>query len=192
MKLAILILIVVLILGVVGWLLIAPVSDKSSVVLPAGWGEDVAAGKPVIARQGSITHGYGSGANDATDYNTPTNRPHGGRWANRTNENVGTYEVVDLGAMYQLVGVGYRLDWDGAFQNSLTVLVEVSTDNNSWTTVSRLVHPYSMPHVSNLVDVNLSIDSGPVRYVKFSEPPDGAWNGWGDFFQLRAYVAADQ
>ncbi|MBI5564614.1 MAG: discoidin domain-containing protein [Chloroflexi bacterium] len=178
-----------------GWWLftgLAPASTEVPVVLPAGWGEDVAAGKPIIARRGGITHGAWGNANDAVDYGTPTDRPNGGRWANSTNEGDGTYEVVDLGAIRQLMGVGYRLDWDGAFQNPLTVQVEVSTDNEIWATVSRVVHPYSTPHVSNHIDVNLAIDSGPARYIRFSLPPDGAWNGWGNFFQLRAYAAADE
>lgn len=178
---------------VVGGLLKANAAPSANEVieLPAGWGKDVAAGQLIIARQGGVTYAAWGNANDAADYNTPTNQPRGGRWANSTNQGDGAAAVVDLGAAYPLVGVGYRLDWDGAFQNPLTVLVEVSTDKDTWTPVSRVVHPYAVPHVSNLVNVNLAIDSGPVRYVRFSEPPDGAWNGWGDFYQLRAYVAAD-
>ncbi len=169
----------------------APAPVKA-VALPAAWGKDVAAGQPIIARLGGITYESWGNANDAVDYSTPTNRPDGGRWGHNTNGGAGTYEVVDLGAVYQLAGVGYSLDWDGAFQNPLTLQVEVSTDNDTWTTVSRLVHRYSTPHISNHVDVDLAIALCPARYVKFSEPPDGAWNGWGTFFQLRAYAAADE
>jgi hypothetical protein len=160
--------------------------------LPASWGRDVAAGQPIIARAGGITYEEWGNAHDAVDYNTPTNRPNGGRWGHNTNDGGGTYEEVDLGTVYQLAGIGYSLDWDGAFQNPLTLQVEVSTDNDTWTTVSRLVHRYSAPHISNHVDVDVAITLSLARYVKFSVPPDGSWNGWGDFFQLRAYAAADE
>jgi F5/8 type C domain len=167
-----------------------PITVKTAVPLPIGWGKDLAAGQPIIARAGGITHEGWSNANDAVDYTTPTHRPNGGRWGHNTNGSGGTYEVVDLGAVYQLASVGYSLDWDGAFQNPLTLQVEVSTDNDTWTTVAHLVHRYSTPHVSNHVDVDVAITPSLARYVKFSVPPDGSWNGWGDFFQLRAYAAA--
>ena len=162
------------------------------VALPTEWGRDVAAGQPIIAHSGGITYEGWGNANDAVDYGTPTNRPNGGRWGHNTNGGDGTYEVVDLGEIYQLAGVGYSLDWDGAFQNSLTVKVEVSIDNETWTTVSQLVHRYSTPHVSNHVDLDLAIALCPGRYVRFSEPPDGTWNGWGTFFQLRVFAATDE
>jgi hypothetical protein len=169
-----------------------PSISAQATALSATWGRDVAAGQSVIARAGGITYEGWGNANDAVDFNTPTKRPNGGRWGHNTNGSSGAYEVVDLGAVYQLAGVGYSLDWDGAFQNPLTFQVEVSTDNETWTTVSRLVHRYSTPHVSNHVDVDLAITLSPARYVKFSMPPDRDWNGWGNFFQLRTYAAADE
>jgi hypothetical protein len=45
-------------------------------------------------------------------------------------------EVVDLGGVYELIGVGYHLDWDSAFVNPLTFQVAVSLDNETWTVVS--------------------------------------------------------
>ncbi|HYO67636.1 MAG TPA: hypothetical protein VEU33_16290 [Archangium sp.] len=30
------------------------------------------------------------------------------------------------------------------------------------------------------------------RFVKYSEPSDGEWNGWGTFFQLRAYTGSQR
>jgi hypothetical protein len=37
--------------------------------------------------------------------------------------------------------------------------------------------------------VNQDVEIAPVeaRYVRYWEPPDGEWNGWGDIFHLRAY-----
>lgn len=162
------------------------------VARPTAWGQDVAADRPIIARAGGITYEGWGNANDAVDYGTPTKRPNGGRWGHNTNGGDGTYAVVDLGRIYQLAAIGYSLDWDGGFQNSLTVKVDVSTDNEIWTTVSQQIHRYSTPHVSNHVDLDLAIDPCAARYVKFSEPPDGTWNGWGTFFQLRVFAAADQ
>ncbi|MBP7687094.1 MAG: discoidin domain-containing protein [Thermoflexales bacterium] len=168
------------------------VAATPAVALPTTWGQDVAADRPIIAHAGGITYEGWGNANDAIDYSTPTRRPAGGRWGHNTNGGAGTYAVVDLGRIYQLAAVGYSLDWDGGFQNSLTVKVDVSIDNETWTTVSQQVHHYSTPHVSNHVDLDLAIELCTARYVKFSEPPDGAWNGWGTFFQLRAYAAADE
>ena len=160
--------------------------------VPAAWGRDVAVERPIVARAGGITfEGWGN-ARDAVDYGTVTSAPTGGRWGHNTNGGDGTYAVIDLGRTYQLAGVGYSLDWDGSFQNSLTVQVDVSADNATWTTVSRQVHRYSTPHVSNHVDLDLAIDWCAARYVRFSEPPDGSWNGWGTFFQLRVFAAADE
>ena len=70
----------------------------------------------------------------------------------------------------------------------LTFQVLVSTDNETWTLATNTVHPYAGEKGGNQVDVNFAIDPLRARYVKYCEPPDGAWNGWGDFFQLRAYA----
>jgi len=156
--------------------------------VPTEMGVNVAAGKPVVARAGGVTYSEWGNANDAVDYNTTT-RSEGGRWGNSTNQGGGTFQIIDLGTVYQLTGIGYSLDWDGAFQNPLTFQVQVSTDNESWKTVSRVIHKYSTPHCSNHVDVDMTIEHVSARYVKYSEPPDGEWNGWGTLFQLRAYSA---
>jgi len=60
-------------------------------------------------------------ANDPADYQTTTNYPKLGRWGNGTNQGTGTFQIVDLGAVYSLNGVGYNIDWDGAFKNSYHV-----------------------------------------------------------------------
>ena len=148
---------------------------------------NVAAGKPVIARSGGITYAGWSNANDLVDYKTTTNYPQLGRWGNQTNTGNGTFQVVDLGAVYTLNGFGYNIDWDGAFKNSLTFRVEVSTDNKNWRLASHIVHNYSASLGSNKLDIDVTTRPMIARYVKYSEPPDGQWNGWGTFHQLRAY-----
>lgn len=158
--------------------------DQSSIPKEA---QQVATGKQVIARAGGITYPSWGNANDDVDYNTTTNYPQIGRWGNETNNNNGTFQIIDLGSVYQLNGVGYNLDWDGAFKNSLTFQVEVSTDNKSWQLVSKIIHPYSESGGSNKIDINVAIKPIAARYVKYWEPPDGSWNGWGTFHQLRAY-----
>lgn len=150
-------------------------------------GINVAAGKPVIARNGGITYPGWANANDPADYQTTTNYPKLGRWGNGTNQGTGTFQIVDLGAVYSLNGVGYNIDWDGAFKNSLTFRVEVSTDNKTWRLASEIVHPYSPKTSFNKLDIDVAIPPMTARYVKYWEPPDGQWNGWGTFHQLRAY-----
>ncbi|MBD1878479.1 discoidin domain-containing protein [Coleofasciculus sp. FACHB-T130] len=150
-------------------------------------GVNVAVKKQVIARAGGITYPGWANANDNVDYKTTTNYPQLGRWGNETNNGKGTFQVVDLGSVYQLNGVGYNIDWDGAFKNSLTFRVEVSTDNKSWQLVSNIVHPYAPTTVFNKLDIDVAIKPTAARYVKYWEPPDGQWNGWGTFHQLRAY-----
>jgi hypothetical protein len=150
---------------------------------------NIAAGKPVIARSGGITYPAWGNANDTVDYATTT-RPEGGRWGNETNAGGGTFQIVDLGAVYLLEGVGYSLDWDGAYVNSLTFRVEVSTDMKTWQVVSEIEHPYYIQQGAPLPQLDIDVVIMPVdaRYVKYWEPPDGEWNGWGDLFRLRAYA----
>jgi hypothetical protein len=152
-------------------------------------GINVAAEKPVIARGGGVTYFDWGSANDKIDYNTTTN-PQGGRWGNQTN--FGTFQVVDLGAAYELIGVGYHLDWDAAFRNSLTFRVEVSLDNEQWTLVSEAIHQPAPEGGTTFVNIDFSIPPVLARYVRYSEPDDGDWNGWGDFFHLRAYAISTQ
>lgn len=151
---------------------------------------NVAVGKPVIDRAGGVNYDPWGHANDANDFNSTTN-PGGGRWGIETNAGGGTYQVIDLGQEYEITGVGYSLDWDGAFKNPLKYVVQVSNDLEIWTTVSDILYPYDGVNGSSRVNVKLPIDPVRARYVKFWEPPDGAWNGWGDFFQLRVYAAGD-
>lgn len=158
-----------------------PALEKSRTLI------NVAAGKPVIARAGGVTYADWANANDLVDYKTTTNYPQTGRWGNSTNSGNGTFQVVDLGAVYTLRGVGYNIDWDGAFKNPLTFRVEVSTDNKNWRLASQIVHHYSGTTGSNKPNVDVTIKPIAARYVKYWEPPDGQWNGWGTFFQLRAY-----
>jgi hypothetical protein len=148
---------------------------------------NVAVGKPVIARAGGITYPAWGNANDQVDFNTTT-QAEGGRWGHNTNGGSGTFEVVDLGAVHILNGVGYALDWDGAFQNPLTVQVDVSTDNERWTTVSKVVHRYFKEGPQHVIDLDVTIPAASIRYIRYALPPDGSWNGWGTLFQLRAYA----
>jgi hypothetical protein len=152
-------------------------------------GTNVAAGKRVIARNGGITYPGWSNANDPADYQTTTNYPKLGRWGNGTNQGTGTSQTIDLGAVYSLYGVGYNIDWDGRFKNPLTFRVEVSTDNKTWQLASEIVHPYSPKTSFNKLDIDVAISPMTARYVKYWEPPDGQWNGWGTFHQLRAYAS---
>ena len=146
-------------------------------------GTNVAAGKPIVSRSGGVTYGTHS---DVQEYNTTTN-PNGGDWLYETNAGKGTYQVVDLGRVYTLTGIGYRIHWDGTFVNPLTFQVGVSTDGNTWTVVSKVAHPHTKDSNTNWVDVDIGICPVEARYVKYEEPPDGEWNGWGNFFQLKAY-----
>lgn len=150
---------------------------------------NVAVGKPVIDRAGGVNYDPWQHANDAADFGSTT-KADGGRWANETNIKVGTYQIVDLGQSYEIAGVGYRLDWDAAYKNPLTFVVEVSNDQESWVRVSEVIYPYDGVHGSSILDVKIiPIDPVEARFVKFWEPPDGAWNGWGDFYALRVYVS---
>lgn len=152
-------------------------------------GINVAAGKRVISRTGGITYPSWSNANDSVDYKTTTNYPQSGRWGNETNQGEGTFQVVDLGAVYSLNGVGYTIDWDGAYKNPLTLRVEVSTNNKTWQLASQVVHSDPETIGFNKPDIDVAIQPIAARYVKYWEPPDGQWNGWGTFHQLRAYSA---
>jgi hypothetical protein len=174
-----------------------PVTSARASTAPSGSVGDlaasinIAAGKPVVARGGGVTYPNGWGnANDAVDYTTTTNA-EGGRWGNNTNGGGGTFEVIDLGAVYTLNGVGYRLEWDGAYHNPFTFHVEVSTDNETWSTASKIVHRYFANGPLHSVDIGVAIPPTPARYVKYAAPPDGSWNGWGNVFHLRAYTPAD-
>lgn len=138
---------------------------------------NVAASKRVIARAGGITYPAWGNANDSVDYRTTTNYPQPRRWGNETNNGNGTVQVVDLGAVCVLNKVGYNIDWDGAFKNSLTFRVEVSTNNKNWQLASQIVHPYSGTSGSNKLNVDIAIQPIAARYVKYWEPPDGSWNG---------------
>jgi hypothetical protein len=148
---------------------------------------NVAVGKKVIDRAGGVNYDPWGHANDATDFNSTT-KPGGGRWGIETNAGGGTYQVIDLEQEYLITGVGYRLDWDAAFKNPLKYVVQVSNDLETWVTVSEITHPYDGVTGSSIVNVKLPIDPISARYVKFWEPPDGAWNGWGDFYELRVYA----
>lgn len=150
-------------------------------------GINVAARKRVIARDGGITYPAWGNANDGVDYKTTTNYPQIGRWGNETNNGNGTFQIIDLGAVHQVNGVGYNIDWDGAFKNPLTFRVEVSKDNKSWRLASEIIHPYSEAGGSNKIDIDVAIPPIAARYVKYWEPSDESWNGWGTFHQLRAY-----
>ena len=150
---------------------------------------NVAVGKPVVDRAGGVNYDPWGHANDAADYKSTT-KAGGGRWGIQTNAGGGTYQVIDLESVYMITGVGYSLDWDGAFKNPLKYVVQVSNDLETWVTVSELTHPYDGITGSNWVNIKLQIDPVNARYVKFWEPPDGAWNGWGDFFELRVYSKA--
>jgi hypothetical protein len=148
---------------------------------------NVAIGKPVIDRAGGVNYDPWGHANDAADYSSTT-KLGGGRWGIETNNGGGTYQVIDLEQEYLITGVGYSLDWDAAFKNPLKYVVQVSNDLETWTTVSEITHPYDGVTGSSIVNVKLPIDPLSARYVKFWEPPDGAWNGWGDFYELRVYA----
>jgi hypothetical protein len=154
--------------------------------VPPVSGTNIAAGCPVIARAGGVTYAPWGNANDSLDYNTTTN-PMGGRWGVETNTGNGTFEVVDLGGVYDLTGVGYHLDWDSAYVNPLTFQVAVSLDTVTWTVVSEIVHPYDTSPGASVVNQEVGVTPIAARYVRYWEPPDGQWNGWGDFFHLRAY-----
>jgi hypothetical protein len=162
------------------------VDDAPGQAVVAILGVNVAQDKKVISRSGGVDWPAWGGANDSSDYATTT-RAEKGRWGHQTNTQDGTYEVVDLGRIYSLNGVGYSLDWDAAYTNSLTMQVLVSLDNGTWMLVANTVHVYSGGGLGNHVNVDLAIVPVRARYVKYWLPPDGGWNGWGDFFQLRAY-----
>jgi hypothetical protein len=163
-----------------------PTPDMSSLNGDA----NVAIGKPVIDRAGGVNYDPWGHANDSADYPSTT-KPGGGRWGNETNNSGGTYQVIDLERHYTITGVGYLLDWDAAFKNPLKYVVQVSNNLETWTTVSEVNHPYDGVSGSSWVNVKLPIDPVRARYVKFWEPPDGDWNGWGDFFELRVYAKSE-
>ena len=150
---------------------------------------NLAVGKPVIARAGGVNYEPWVHANDAIDFNTTT-KPGGGRWGIETNRAGGAYQIIDLGKEYEITGIGYSLDWDGAFKNPLKFVVQISKDTDTWTTVSDITHPYDGVNGSNWVNIKIPIEPIKARYIKFWEPPDEAWNGWGDFFELRVYGKA--
>ncbi|MFE8599334.1 hypothetical protein [Archangium violaceum] len=56
--------------------------------------------------------------------------------------------------------------------------------------VSEVVHRYSPDAGANKVDVDIAIPPSRARFVKYSEPSDSEWNGWGTFFQFRAYTGS--
>ena len=148
-------------------------------------GTNIADGKRVVARAGGVNYGA---HNDAEEFNSTT-RPGGGDWLNQTNSGDGTYQVIDLSEVYRLTGVGYFLQWDSHFVNPLTMQVEVSNDQQTWIVVSRVVHRHAKEDNMNWVNVDLSICPVAARYIKFWMPPDGEWNGWADFFQLKSLCA---
>jgi hypothetical protein len=152
---------------------------------------NVALRENVVDRAGGVNYDPWGHANDAVDYNSTTN-PGGGRWGIETNAGNGSYQVIDLSKQYEITGVGYRLDWDPAYKNPLKFIVQVSNDLEKWTTVSDITHPYDGVTGSSVVNFQIPINPIIARYIKFWEPPDGAWNGWGDFFELRVYAKTEK
>ncbi len=151
-------------------------------------GANIASDKRVIAHAGGVNYGT---HNDAEEFNSTT-RPSGGDWLIETNSGDGTYQVIDLGKSYPLTGVGYYLQWDKNFANPLTMQIDVSSDQHDWMTATRVVHRHAQEDNMNWVNVDLSICPVTARYVKFWLPPDGEWNGWGNFFQLRVYASGEK
>lgn len=147
-------------------------------------GTNIASGKRVVAHAGGVNYGT---HNDGEEFNSTTG-PSGGDWLNQTNSGDGTYQVIDLGESYRLTGVGYFLQWDVNFANPLTMQVEVSNDQQTWMVATKVMHHHAKADNMNWVNVDLTICPVTARYIKFWLPPDGAWNGWADMFQLRAYA----
>jgi hypothetical protein len=151
-------------------------------------GANIASGKSVIAHAGGVNYGT---HNDAEEFNSTT-RAGGGDWLNETNSGDGTYQVIDLGEVYPLAGVGYYLQWDKSFANPLTMQVELSNDQDTWELAAKIVHRHTQEDNMNWVNIDLGICPVAARYIKFWLPPDGEWNGWGNFFQLRAYALGEK
>jgi PKD repeat protein len=144
-------------------------------------GQNVAENKTVIRRAGGVTYGQ---FKDDVDFNTTTSSPCGGNWLNVTNNNFGTYQVVDLGAIYRINAIGYSFMWDGYYNNPLTFNVEVSLNDTNYFLVSSVTYPGT----NNYQNVNYLIDDTLARFIKYSMPPDGQGNGWGGWFHLRAFT----
>jgi hypothetical protein len=100
-----------------------------------------------------------------------------------------TYQVIDLRDPQLIAGVGYHIRWDRTFRNPLTMRVEISRDNRHWQIVSNLVHHYAEDSGSSDVNADIAIAPAWAHYVRFGMPPDGEWNGWGEFVHLRVYAA---
>jgi hypothetical protein len=167
---------------------VTPPQPTSSESVPctssATLGSNIAGGKRVIAHAGGVNYGT---HNDAEEFNSTT-RPSGGDWLIETNSGDGAYQVIDLGEVYPLTGVGYYLQWDKNFANPLTMQVEVSNDQDTWELAAKIVHRHTNADNMNWVNIDLGICPVSARYIKFWLPPDGEWNGWGNFFELRAYT----
>jgi F5/8 type C domain len=162
-----------------------PTSSESVPCVPsATLGSNIASGKRVTAHAGGVNYDT---HNDAEEFNSTT-RSGGGDWLNQTNSGDGSYQVIDLEQVYSLVGVGYYLQWDSNYANPLTMQVEVSNDLETWELATKIVHRHTKEDGMNWVNIDLSICPVSVRYIKFWLPPDGEWNGWGNFFQLRVYA----
>jgi hypothetical protein len=161
-----------------------PASSENIPCTPsATLGSNIASGKRIVAHAGGVNYGT---HNDAEEFNSTT-KPEGGDWLNETNNGNGTYQVIDLGEVYQLTGIGYYLQWDNKFANPLTVQVEVSNDQQTWSLVAKIVHRHVIEDNMNWVNIDVGICPVSARYIKFWLPPDGEWNGWGNLFQLRVY-----
>jgi len=171
--------------GTVYWDNIA-LHSLSAPLMPVYGLTNVAAEKPIIAHGGGID--YGSW-NDATDY-ASTTRPMGGHWGHQTN--MGTYQTVDLGRVYTLEGVGYWMDWDSAYRNPLTMQIDVSVDNVNWTMAAQIIHQPAPQGGYTWVEASLTLTPIEARYVRYAEPDDGEWNGWGNYFFLAAYARTAQ
>ncbi len=163
-------------------------SEIAPCALSATLGNNIASGKRIVARAGGVN--YGS-HNDAEEFNSTT-RPDGGDWLIETNSGDGAYQVIDLERPYRLTGIGYYLQWDKNFANPLTMQVEVSNDQEAWELAAKIVHHHAKEDNMNWVNVDLTICPITARYIKYWLPPDGEWNGWGNFFQLRAYTLDEQ
>ena len=70
--------------------------------------------------------------------------------------------------------------------------IEASADQKDWVLAAKVVHRHTEDDNMNWVNIDVGFCPMTARYIKFWLPPDGEWNGWGNFFQLRAYTLDEQ
>ncbi len=155
-----------------------------------GWGHiyelqayslpNVAKGQPIVHHSGDvyeITHGlYG----DPDGWTRMVDGDIGRGWVVSSSQN--TQATVDLGAVYELRGIGFRVSWDSRCASTATLRIRTSNDNVTWgSSWTRIVEQYEYALFTPVYGVG--------RYVKIEWLSTN--NCWSIIRELEVFADTD-